>query len=87
MTERTIRAVAMLNAEAGQEQALVDFTSESLASMRTLRVNTRLRSAGRFPTPDRLFSIIGGTVPVTRSATSLGPEFARIAPGLRALVD
>jgi quinol monooxygenase YgiN len=87
MTEPTIRAVAILKAKAGQEQALIDFTLESLASIRTVEGLHKVEVGRSLSDPGQVVLYYWWDSSGHSQRYLAGPVFAGILPGLQALVD
>jgi quinol monooxygenase YgiN len=87
MTKPCIRAVATLKAKAGQEQALVDFIAESLASIRDVDGLLKVEVSRSISDPGQLVLYYWWESSGHSERYLAGPVFARIAPALQALVD
>ncbi|MBO0754354.1 MAG: antibiotic biosynthesis monooxygenase [Bradyrhizobiaceae bacterium] len=87
MTESSIRAVAILKAKAGQEQVLVDFTLQSLASIRNVDGLRKVEVSRSLSDPGQLVLYYWWESSGHSERYLAGPVFASIAPGLQALVD
>lgn len=87
MTEPSIRAVAILKAKVGQEQALVDFTLESLASIRNVDGLYKVEVSRSLSDPGQLVLYYWWASSGHSERYLAGPVFARIAPALQGLVD
>jgi quinol monooxygenase YgiN len=87
MTEPSIRAVAILKAKAGQEQALVDFTLESLTAIRNVDGLYKVEFSRSISNPGQLVLYYWWESSGHSERYLAGPVFAQLAPALQALVD
>jgi quinol monooxygenase YgiN len=87
MTEPSFRAVAILKAKVGKEQALVDFTLESLALVRSVEGLHKVEVSRSLSDPRQVVLYYWWDSSGHSERYLAGPLFARIAPGLQALVD
>jgi quinol monooxygenase YgiN len=81
------RAVAILTAKAGQEQALLDFTLASVDEIRTVDGLQRLEVSLSSKEPERLVLYYWWESAAHSERYVAGALYARLAPQLKALVQ
>lgn len=87
MIDVPFRAVAILKAKVGQEQALLDFTLQAMALIRKVDGLRKVEVSHSVSDPGRLVLYYWWESPGHSDCYLAGPVYAKVAPGLEALVQ
>jgi len=87
MTQPTFRAIAVLKAKNGEEQALVDFTLNALSEIRQVEGLRAVEVSQSLTDPGRLMLYYHWASAEHSQRYVAGPVYAKIAPRLQALVQ